>query len=93
MFGIAEAVGCIVELVEALERIIPDPVRDLLGPFLFSGADANKQLSEISGGEQRRLSLAILVCSGANLLILTDRGISATQAGIPALLATELATE
>ena len=47
-------------------------VRDLLGGFLFSGADANKQLRDISGGEQRRLSLAILVASGANVLILDE---------------------
>ncbi|MCB0862846.1 MAG: ABC-F family ATP-binding cassette domain-containing protein [Solirubrobacterales bacterium] len=47
-------------------------VRDLLGAFLFSGEDANKQLSDISGGEQRRLSLAILVASGANLLLLDE---------------------
>jgi ATP-binding cassette, subfamily F, member 3 len=47
-------------------------VRDLLGGFLFSGADANKQLSDISGGEQQRLSLAILVASGANVLILDE---------------------
>jgi ATP-binding cassette, subfamily F, member 3 len=46
--------------------------RDLLGAFLFSGADAEKQLSQISGGEQRRLSLAILVASGANVLILDE---------------------
>jgi ATP-binding cassette, subfamily F, member 3 len=29
--------------------------RTLLGGFLFSGADVEKQLSDISGGEQRRL--------------------------------------
>ena len=46
--------------------------RALLGGFLFSGADAEKQLSDISGGEQRRLSLAILVASGANVLILDE---------------------
>ncbi|HEY5977682.1 MAG TPA: ABC-F family ATP-binding cassette domain-containing protein [Solirubrobacterales bacterium] len=46
--------------------------RDLLGSFLFSGADVEKQLSNISGGEQRRLSLAILVSSGANVLILDE---------------------
>ena len=44
----------------------------LLGGFLFSGADAEKQLSDISGGEQRRLSLAILVASGANVLVLDE---------------------
>jgi ATP-binding cassette, subfamily F, member 3 len=46
--------------------------RDLLGGFLFSGSEVEKQLSDISGGEQRRLSLAILVASGANVLILDE---------------------
>jgi ATP-binding cassette subfamily F protein 3 len=46
--------------------------RGLLGGFLFSGKDAEKKLSEISGGEQRRLSLAILVASGANVLVLDE---------------------
>jgi ATP-binding cassette subfamily F protein 3 len=46
--------------------------RDLLGGFLFSGSDAEKSLGDISGGEQRRLSLAILVASGANVLILDE---------------------
>jgi ATP-binding cassette subfamily F protein 3 len=47
-------------------------VRDLLGAFLFTGTDVNKSLSDISGGEQRRLSLAILVASGANVLLLDE---------------------
>ncbi len=47
-------------------------VRDLLGAFLFSGNDVNKSLGDISGGEQRRLSLAILVASGANVLMLDE---------------------
>ena len=46
--------------------------RHLLGGFLFSGSDAQKSLSDISGGEQRRLSLAMLVASGANVLILDE---------------------
>jgi ATP-binding cassette, subfamily F, member 3 len=46
--------------------------RALLGGFLFSGKEVEKQLSDISGGEQRRLSLAILVASGANVLILDE---------------------
>jgi ATP-binding cassette, subfamily F, member 3 len=46
--------------------------RDLLGGFLFSGAEAEKSLNDISGGEQRRLSLAILVAGGANVLILDE---------------------
>ena len=46
--------------------------RALLGGFLFSGNEVEKQLSDISGGEQRRLSLAILVSSGANVLVLDE---------------------
>jgi ATP-binding cassette subfamily F protein 3 len=39
---------------------------------LFSGEDAEKPLEGLSGGERRRLSLAILVHSGANVLILDE---------------------
>jgi ATP-binding cassette subfamily F protein 3 len=46
--------------------------RALLGRFLFSGQDAEKPLEGLSGGERRRLSLAILVNSGANVLILDE---------------------
>jgi ATP-binding cassette, subfamily F, member 3 len=46
--------------------------RALLGRFLFSGEDAEKPLEGLSGGERRRLSLAILVHSGANVLILDE---------------------
>src|SRR5262249_20944424 len=44
----------------------------LLGRFLFSGEEAEKPLDGLSGGERRRLSLAILVHSGANVLILDE---------------------
>jgi ATP-binding cassette, subfamily F, member 3 len=46
--------------------------RALLGRFLFSGEEADKPLEGLSGGERRRLSLAILVHSGANVLILDE---------------------
>ncbi len=46
--------------------------RALLGRFLFSGEEAEKPLAGLSGGERRRLSLAILVHSGANVLILDE---------------------
>jgi ATP-binding cassette, subfamily F, member 3 len=39
---------------------------------MFSGDDAEKPLEVLSGGERRRLSLAILVQSGANVLILDE---------------------
>ena len=50
----------------------PNKARALLGRFLFSGEEAEKPLEGLSGGERRRLSLAILVASGANVLILDE---------------------
>jgi ATP-binding cassette subfamily F protein 3 len=62
-------------VLEALQRgtgLSGQKARDLLGGFLFSGREVDKRLADISGGEQRRLSLAILVASGANVLILDE---------------------
>jgi ATP-binding cassette subfamily F protein 3 len=45
----------------------------LLGRFLFSGWDEHeKPVTALSGGERRRLALAIVVASGANLLVLDE---------------------
>jgi ATP-binding cassette, subfamily F, member 3 len=52
--------------------LTPNKARALLGRFLFSGEEAEKPLEGLSGGERRRLSLAILVSSGANVLILDE---------------------
>jgi ATP-binding cassette subfamily F protein 3 len=52
--------------------LTPGKARALLGRFLFSGEEAEKPLEVLSGGERRRLSLAILVSSGANVLILDE---------------------
>ena len=52
--------------------LTPNKARGLLGRFLFSGEEAEKPLDGLSGGERRRLSLAILVASGANVLILDE---------------------
>ena len=62
-------------VLEATQRatgLTPGKARALLGGFLFSGEDAEKPLDGLSGGERRRLSLAILVHSGANVLILDE---------------------
>jgi ATP-binding cassette subfamily F protein 3 len=64
--------GTILEAAQRETGLTGQKVRDLLGGFLFSGRDVEKKLSDISGGEQRRLSLAILVASGANVLILDE---------------------
>jgi len=69
------AVGTARTVVEAaghLTGLPPNKARALLGRFLFSGEEAEKPLDGLSGGERRRLSLAILVHSGANVLILDE---------------------
>ena len=64
--------GTVLDAAQRETGLAGPKARTLLGGFLFSGADAEKQLSDISGGEQRRLSLAILVASGANVLVLDE---------------------
>jgi ATP-binding cassette subfamily F protein 3 len=62
-------------VLEAAQRatgLTPNKARALLGRFLFSGVEAEKPLEGLSGGERRRLSLAVLVSSGANVLILDE---------------------
>jgi ATP-binding cassette, subfamily F, member 3 len=62
----------VLEAAQHATGLTPGKARALLGRFLFSGEDAEKPLEGLSGGERRRLSLAILVHSGANLLILDE---------------------
>jgi ATP-binding cassette subfamily F protein 3 len=64
--------GSVLDAAKRETGLSENQARALLGGFLFSGGDVEKQLSDISGGEQRRLSLAILVASGANVLILDE---------------------
>jgi ATP-binding cassette subfamily F protein 3 len=62
-------------VLEAAQRatgLTPGKAHALLGRFLFSGEEAQKPLDGLSGGERRRLSLAILVSSGANVLVLDE---------------------
>jgi ATP-binding cassette, subfamily F, member 3 len=66
------AARTVVEAAGHLTGLTPNKARALLGRFLFSGEDAEKPLDGLSGGERRRLSLAILVHSGANVLILDE---------------------
>ena len=46
--------------------------RKTLGMYLFSGADAGKKISSLSGGEKARLVLAELLASRPNFLILDE---------------------
>ena len=64
-------------VIEAAARatgLAPNKARALLGRFLFSGEEAEKPLDGLSGGERRRLSLAVLVGAARtpNVLILDE---------------------
>ena len=50
----------------------PQTARDRLGMFLFSGEDVFKTVGTLSGGEQSRLRLCMLMDEKINLLILDE---------------------
>src|SRR4051794_14110303 len=66
------AQGTVLEAAQRATGLTPNKARALLGRFLFSGEEAEKPVAGLSGGERRRLSLAILVNSGSNVLILDE---------------------
>ena len=47
-------------------------IRNVLAAFLFTGENVFKRISDLSGGERGRVSLAKLVLSNANFLILDE---------------------
>src|SRR5205807_9852029 len=64
--------GTVLEVTQRATKLTPNRARALLGRFLFGGDEADKPVAALSGGERRRLSLAMLVQSGANVLILDE---------------------
>ena len=50
----------------------PQAARDRLGAFLFSGEDVFKTVGTLSGGEQSRLRLCMLMDDKINLLVLDE---------------------
>ncbi|MGH3038862.1 MAG: ABC-F family ATP-binding cassette domain-containing protein, partial [Gaiellaceae bacterium] len=65
--------GSVLDCVQVMTGLTRPQAQTLLGRFLFSGWDAHmKQVRELSGGERRRLGLAVLVTSGANFLVLDE---------------------
>ncbi len=71
-----EHVDLSLTVVEYLKRFVPSgapqSARDLAGAFLFSGADQDKPLSVLSGGERSRVVLAGLIAGGHNVLVLDE---------------------
>ena len=65
--------GSALDCVMRMTRLNRPEAQALLGRFLFSGWDAHERLvAALSGGERRRLGLAVLVASGANFLVLDE---------------------
>ncbi|MGI8632845.1 MAG: ABC-F family ATP-binding cassette domain-containing protein [Solirubrobacterales bacterium] len=64
--------GTVLSTLRAQTGLKPEHARHLLGQFLFSGEEMEKPVNGLSGGERRRLALAVLVESGANVLILDE---------------------
>ncbi len=70
--GLTETNSVMDELWSAKPLAIEQEIRDLLGAFLFSGDSTQKKISDLSGGEKGRLSLAKTALAGANLLVLDE---------------------
>jgi len=65
--------GTILDVTTSETGLSRPLAQNLLGKFLFSGWETHeKPVSVLSGGERRRLALALVVASGANLLVLDE---------------------
>jgi ATP-binding cassette subfamily F protein 3 len=65
--------GSVLQCVQTMTGLQRPDAQALLGRFLFSGwTEHEKPVSVLSGGERRRLALAVVVASGANFLVLDE---------------------
>jgi len=65
--------GSVLECTMGATGLQRGQAQALLGRFLFSGWDEHdKPVVALSGGERRRLALALIVASGANFLVLDE---------------------
>jgi ATP-binding cassette, subfamily F, member 3 len=65
--------GSVLDCAQRTTGLQRPQAQTLLGRFLFSGWEMHERpVTALSGGERRRLSLALLVASGANFLVLDE---------------------
>jgi ATP-binding cassette subfamily F protein 3 len=65
--------GSVLDCAQRATSLSRPQAQNLLGRFLFSGWEAHeKPVTALSGGERRRLALALVVASGANFLVLDE---------------------
>ncbi|MDQ3824002.1 MAG: ATP-binding cassette domain-containing protein, partial [Actinomycetota bacterium] len=65
--------GSVLDCTQAATGLQRPQAQALLGRFLFSGwGEHEKPVVALSGGERRRLALALVVASGANFLLLDE---------------------
>lgn len=60
------------EISDAYPTLTNTRIRNVLAAFLFTGDDVFKRISDLSGGERGRVSLAKLMLSEANFIILDE---------------------
>jgi len=62
----------VIDEIIGVTNWLPQKAREYLGKYLFSGDDAFKMVSMLSGGERGRLALAKLALQDTNLLLLDE---------------------
>jgi ATP-binding cassette, subfamily F, member 3 len=65
--------GSVLQCAQSMTGLMRPAAQNLLGKFLFSGwQEHDKPMTALSGGERRRLALAVIVASGANFLLFDE---------------------